>query len=120
MRQKHVLRMAQKDVGNPIPFLYLGLGIYIIVKSSCYPWSIRRIDESYFSNPGKLIMTLMTICLLLTSMGVMLWLKLRKKNGSACCRYRHSSSRASPPFSRRRRERLTYAYVKFIIINMFL
>jgi cadmium resistance protein CadD (predicted permease) len=37
MRQKHILLLPQKYMRVVIPLLYLGLGVYIIIKSSCYP-----------------------------------------------------------------------------------
>ncbi len=79
MKQKHVLLVAQRYARVLIPFLYVGLGVYIIVKSSCYPWSIQHIDDSFLGNPGKTIMAVVTTFLLLTCMGAMLWFKLRKK-----------------------------------------
>jgi cadmium resistance protein CadD (predicted permease) len=79
MRQKHVLRLTQKYMRWVIPFLFLGLGMYIIIKSSCYPWSIQHIDASASTHPGKIIMAVVTTVLLLICMGIMLWLKLRKK-----------------------------------------
>jgi cadmium resistance protein CadD (predicted permease) len=79
MRQKHVLRLTQKYMGWMIPFLFLGLGLYIIIKSSCYPWSIQRIDASISTHPGKIIMAVITTVLLLICIVVMLWLKLRKR-----------------------------------------
>ncbi|OBT65232.1 hypothetical protein VE03_04613 [Pseudogymnoascus sp. 23342-1-I1] len=79
MRQKHVLLLAQKYMSVAIPFLFLGLGIFIVIKSSCYPWSIDQIDASISTHPGKIIMAVVTTILLLICMGTMLWLKLRKK-----------------------------------------
>ena len=79
MRQKHVLRLTQKYMGWVIPFLFLGLGMYIIIKSSCYPWSIQRIDASISTHPGKIIMAVITTVLLLICIVAMLWLKLRKR-----------------------------------------
>jgi hypothetical protein len=58
---------------------YVGLGVYIIVKSSCYPWSIQHIDVSTSTHPGKTIMAVVTTFLLLTCMGVILSFKLRKR-----------------------------------------
>jgi cadmium resistance protein CadD (predicted permease) len=46
MRQKHILRLTQKYIRWVLPFLFLGLGMYIIIKSSCYPWSIQYIDAA--------------------------------------------------------------------------
>lgn len=47
MGQKHVLRLVEKYMNWVIPFLYMGLGIYITVKSDCYPWSIEHIDNQF-------------------------------------------------------------------------
>jgi cadmium resistance protein CadD (predicted permease) len=54
MRQKHIQLLAQQYMLVVIPLLYLGLGVYIIVKSSCYPWSIQHIDASTSTQPAKL------------------------------------------------------------------
>ena len=80
MKQKHILRIAEKYASFIIPFLYLGLGIYIVVTSQCYPWSIEKINSQFLGNPGKLIMGLMTAFLLSSIMGIMVWFKVRKLN----------------------------------------
>lgn len=79
MRQKHILHLAEKYMRVVIPFLFIGLGIYIIIKSSCYPWSIDHIDASHPTHPGKIIMAVVTTVLLLICIGAMLWLKLQKR-----------------------------------------
>ena len=79
MKQKHILRVAQKYARIAIPFLYVGLGIFIIVKSKCYPWSIQHIDDAQPSHPGTAILAVVTSVLLLACIGIMLWFKLRKK-----------------------------------------
>lgn len=79
MKQKHILRVTQKYANVVVPFLYVGLGIYIITNSSCYPWSIRHIDDSISSHPGKAIMAVVTTAFLLACIGAMLWLKLRRQ-----------------------------------------
>lgn len=79
MKQKHILFVAEKYVSVVVPFLYVGLGIYILVKSSCYPWSIKHIDNSISSHPGKIIMAVVTTVLLLACIGSMSWYKLRQK-----------------------------------------
>jgi len=79
MREKHILAMVQRYMHIVIPFLYIGLGLYIIIKSSCYPWSIEKINHSVSTHPGKIIMSTMTVFLLLVCIGFMLWSKLRKK-----------------------------------------
>ncbi|KAF8860765.1 hypothetical protein BDZ45DRAFT_800473 [Acephala macrosclerotiorum] len=79
MRQKHVLFLVERYLQWAIPFLYMGLGVYIIVESSCYPWSIEHIDDKVASHPGQSVMAVVTTVLLLTCISAMLWLKLRKK-----------------------------------------
>ena len=79
MRQKHILLVVQRYVRALIPLLFVGLGVYIIVKSSCYPWSIQHIDVSTSAHPGKTIMAVVTTFFLLTCICAMLWFKLRKK-----------------------------------------
>ncbi|CZR50193.1 uncharacterized protein PAC_00065 [Phialocephala subalpina] len=79
MRQKHVLLLVERYMQWAIPILYMGLGVYIIVKSACYPWSIEHINDKVSSHPGKTIMSVVTTALLLLCTSAMLWLKLRKK-----------------------------------------
>lgn len=79
MRQRHILLVVQKYARVVIPLLYVGLGVYIVVKSSCYPWSIQHIDVSTSGHLGTTIMAVVTTFLLLTCMGAMLWFKLRKR-----------------------------------------
>ncbi|ETS77998.1 hypothetical protein PFICI_10060 [Pestalotiopsis fici W106-1] len=73
MRQKHVLRIVEKYVHYVIPFLYMGLGAYIVAKSECYPWSIEQIDAQHTSHPGCAIMAVTTVVLLLTAIGTIFW-----------------------------------------------
>ncbi|KAL8369940.1 hypothetical protein RB595_000344 [Gaeumannomyces hyphopodioides] len=79
MKQKHILRAAQRYARVVVPFLYMGLGVFIIVKSECYPWSIERIDDTNPAHPGKTITAVTTTVFLLACTGAMLWFKLRKK-----------------------------------------
>ena len=79
MREKHILSLVWRYTRVVIPFLYIGLGLYIIIQSSCYPWSIQHIDDSVSAHPGKIIMSIVTTFLLSTCIGAMLWFKLRKK-----------------------------------------
>lgn len=79
MRQRHVLALAQKYVEYLLPFLYMGLGIFIIVQSECYPWSIEHIDDDLpETHPGQTLMSTMTVLLLLLAMGAMVWYRLAK------------------------------------------
>lgn len=80
MKQRHVLRAAEKYAAYLIPFLYMGLGIYIVVNSDCYPWSIHRIDDHFLGNPGRTVMGVVTSFLLSSIMGIMVWVKMRKQH----------------------------------------
>ncbi|CAI6332943.1 unnamed protein product [Periconia digitata] len=73
----HILRVAERYAHLVIPFLYVGLGIFITVKSECYPWSIGHIDRDIASHPGKIIMGVVTAVLLAGAIGVMVWFQLR-------------------------------------------
>lgn len=82
MKQRHILRLAEKYASFIIPFLYVGLGIYIVVKSNCYPWSVKEIDDDLLSHPGKIVMGVVTALLLSSIMGMMVWFKVRKMRKS--------------------------------------
>lgn len=79
MRQKHILRIVERYVHYFIPFLYMGLGVYIIVKSDCYPWSIDQINTQHASQPGRVIMAVTTAVLLLTAIGTAFWYRWNHK-----------------------------------------
>lgn len=78
MRQKHILLVAEKYARIFIPFLYIGLGIFIVVKSSCYPWSVERINKSTSAHSGRTILAVVTTSVLLLCIGAMLWLRQRR------------------------------------------
>lgn len=79
MKQKHILRVVQRYADIAVPFLFVGLGVYIIAKSSCYPWSIEHIDASASAQIGKIIMAVVTTCFLLICIGAMVWIKVHKR-----------------------------------------
>jgi cadmium resistance protein CadD (predicted permease) len=80
MRQRHVLALAQKYIEYLLPFLYMGLGVFIVVQSECYPWSIEHIDDDLpETQPGQTLMSTMTVLFLLLAMSAMIWYKLTKK-----------------------------------------
>ncbi|KAL2127387.1 hypothetical protein VTI74DRAFT_10824 [Chaetomium olivicolor] len=83
MKQKHILAVCEKYARFVVPFLYIGLGIYIIVKSDCYQWSIERIDDAISAHSGQIIMAVTTTVLLLTCISAMLWLGMRRKKKAA-------------------------------------
>ena len=97
MRQRHILLIAQKYALWVIPLLYMGLGVYIIAKSSCYPWSIQHIDVKTSGHLGTTIMAVVTTFLLLTCMGAMLWFKLRKRAPQPTPEVNSSLVENSPP-----------------------
>ncbi|KAI6352486.1 hypothetical protein MCOR25_009399 [Pyricularia grisea] len=80
MKQRHILRIAQKYASIAVPFLYMGLGIFIIVESECYPWSIERIDGGLTTHPGRAIMGAVTTVVLLCCISAMLWIRWRKRD----------------------------------------
>ncbi|KAK8023173.1 hypothetical protein PG991_007054 [Apiospora marii] len=78
MRQKHILALVQKYVDYAIPLLYTGLGIFIVVKSECYPWTIDQINESTGSSPGEGTMAGVTTFVLLAATCAMAWYTVAK------------------------------------------
>jgi len=82
MKQKLVLRLAEKYANVLVPFLYVGLGIYIVVQSHCYPWSTRRIDAAVPTHPGRLAMSVSTAGLLLVCIVFMTWWRWRTRRHS--------------------------------------
>ncbi|KAI0865860.1 cadmium resistance transporter-domain-containing protein [Xylaria cubensis] len=82
IKQKHILSLIQKYVGVLIPFLYMGLGVYIVVKSDAYPWAIERIDNSLDHHPGRAILATLTVFVLLVSIGIMTWIKVFRRRKS--------------------------------------
>jgi cadmium resistance protein CadD (predicted permease) len=79
MRQRHVLAAAQKYVGFAVPLLYVGLGIFIVVKSGCYGWSIRQIDDSSASHAGRGTVAGVTTFVLLAAGCAMAWVTVAKR-----------------------------------------
>jgi cadmium resistance protein CadD (predicted permease) len=79
MKQRHILLRAKKYASVVVPVLYLGLGVYIIIMSSCYSWSTEHNDESTSTHLGQSIMAVLITVLLLACIGAVLWCKLRKE-----------------------------------------
>ncbi|VUC30253.1 unnamed protein product [Clonostachys rosea] len=79
MRQKHILALVRKYVDYIIPLLYTGLGIFIIIKSECYPWSIEQIDNSVSTDPGQGTMAGATVFIILTASCGMAWYTVAKR-----------------------------------------
>lgn len=79
MKQKHILRLAKKQARVVLPFLYVGLGTYIVLKSKCYPWAIEKIDKTVVANHGRVSMAVSTAVVMLTCIAAMLWFHWRKR-----------------------------------------
>jgi cadmium resistance protein CadD (predicted permease) len=45
-----ILSVAQKYAHYIVPLVFIGIGIYIIVTSDCFPWLIRAIKTKNFKN----------------------------------------------------------------------
>ena len=45
-----ILNLAQKYAHYLVPIVFIGIGIYIIVSSDCFPWLIRAIETKNFKN----------------------------------------------------------------------
>lgn len=79
MQQRHILALAEKYASYVIPFLYIGLGIFIVVNSECYPWAIDKIDGDISLHPGKVAMGVSTAGLLCICIALMIWARLRSR-----------------------------------------
>ncbi|KAF5684274.1 hypothetical protein FDENT_6779 [Fusarium denticulatum] len=75
--------MLGKYARRLVPLLYVGLGIFIIVNSECYPWAIEEIDDDIASHPGKIVMGVTTAGFLAICIGAMLWKKLSQRSEEA-------------------------------------
>lgn len=82
MRRKAVLQLAEKYAKFLVPFLYIGLGIYIVIASHCYPWSIQRIDAAVKPHMGRIAISVSTAGLVLVCIIVMVWWRWRAKHSS--------------------------------------
>ncbi|OSS48876.1 hypothetical protein B5807_07175 [Epicoccum nigrum] len=87
MNQRHFLRLVQRCVYWVLPLLYIGLGIFIVVKSECYPWAFERINAKLASHPGKIMLAIITVFLVLSCTGILIWLQFRMASAqsSATC-----------------------------------
>lgn len=83
MQQKDVLRLAEKYASRVVPFLYMGLGVHIVVGSGCYPWLGGRIDDDTEVS-GFLVLALGTAAVLGLCTGGMVVFKLwQRRDGKA-------------------------------------
>ncbi|KAF2022245.1 hypothetical protein BU24DRAFT_313329, partial [Aaosphaeria arxii CBS 175.79] len=83
MKQRHILRLAEKWAGVFVPFLYMGLGTFIVIKSECFPWSIEKINAKISSHPGTVIMGVVTAVLMLTCIATMVWIRWRGRTAQS-------------------------------------
>jgi cadmium resistance protein CadD (predicted permease) len=79
MKQKHVLKVAEKYANKVVPFLYIGLGIFITYQSHAYPWSVKEINDEFVGKPGKIVMGVVTSGMLLGVMGIMGYFRWKKR-----------------------------------------
>lgn len=79
MGQKHLLRLVQRCVHWVLPLLYIGLGVFILISSECYPWSIERIDDKLSTHPGRLVLSIGTTSIVLLGIGLIVWVQLCKR-----------------------------------------
>lgn len=78
MGQKYALKLVQKCVDWVLPLLYVGLGVFILVSSECYPWAVREIDEEVETSPGKVVLGLVTMGVVGVAVAGMVWRQVRK------------------------------------------
>jgi hypothetical protein len=78
MREKHILRLVARYAKIVVPLLYIGLGMYIVINTECFPWSIERIDDSTSLHAGKAILAPITAVLMLSAIIFMLWFRKRQ------------------------------------------
>ncbi|KAF9735140.1 hypothetical protein PMIN06_001485 [Paraphaeosphaeria minitans] len=79
IKQRHVVALAEKYARFGIPWLYVGLGVYIVVSSECYPWSVREIDDDLSSKQGSVILGVVTAVVIGGVVGAMVWIRLRRR-----------------------------------------
>ncbi|KAI0199991.1 hypothetical protein F4808DRAFT_198253 [Astrocystis sublimbata] len=79
IRQKHVLAVVHRYADMVIPFLYMGIGVYIVVVSEAYPWAIDKVDDELRTNSGRAILAGVTSAFLLLAIGAMAWIKWRRR-----------------------------------------
>lgn len=80
MQQKNILAVAEKYASVVVPILYMGLGVFIIVDSGCYPW-LGHVVDTRTELSGLAVMAVSTSVLLVAAMAAMAWFKLRKRRG---------------------------------------
>lgn len=78
MQQKDVLGVAEKYAQIVVPVLYMGLGLFILIRSECYPWLIDYMNTST-AYSGPAVAVIVTGVLLVVSLSIMVWLKIFKK-----------------------------------------
>lgn len=76
MKQKHVLRVCEKYSSFVVPLLYIGIGIYIVIDSHCFPWSIGEINQHLRGNNGQIIVGVVAAGTMAVAIGVLTWVRL--------------------------------------------
>jgi cadmium resistance protein CadD (predicted permease) len=80
MQQKVVLSLAEKCAGWIVPGLYLGLGVWIIMRSGCYPWLGNWVDAETDLN-GFVVLAEATVGIMGLCIGGMVWIRVRERRG---------------------------------------
>jgi cadmium resistance protein CadD (predicted permease) len=87
MQQGCVLSLAEKYAGWVVPNLYVGLGVWIVVRSGCYSWLESWIDdETDFE--GFVVLAEATVGILGLCTGAMVGVRMRQRGGGKGMVYR--------------------------------
>ncbi|ORX56427.1 hypothetical protein DM01DRAFT_1334914 [Hesseltinella vesiculosa] len=78
VKHEYIQKLMQRYMHLVLPFLFLGLGLYIIINSDCYPWTIEKINQSTSSNTGSIIIPIITVVLLVSFIILSSYLTYRK------------------------------------------
>jgi cadmium resistance protein CadD (predicted permease) len=87
MQQTVVLSLAEKYAGWVVPNLYVGLGVWIVVRSGCYPWLGGWIDDET-DLKGFVVLAEATVGVLGLCTGAMVWIRMRQRRGGKGMVYR--------------------------------
>jgi cadmium resistance protein CadD (predicted permease) len=86
MQQRVVLSFAEKYAGWVVPNLYVGLGVWIVVRSGCYPWLEGWIDAET-DLKGFVVLAEATVGVLGLCAGAMVWIRMRQRRSGKAMAY---------------------------------
>jgi cadmium resistance protein CadD (predicted permease) len=86
MQQTVVLSLAEKYAGWVVPNLYVGLGVWIVVRSGCYPWLGGWIDDET-DLKGFVVLAEATVGVLGLCAGAMVGIRMRQRRGGMAMVY---------------------------------